>query len=235
VNLIAGLDLAAVRDYSALAMVERVEVASADYRQAWVNPSDWEPGYWDRVMVPEQHYLVRHLVRWPRGTDPGEVVDDTAALLEEPQIGEACLLRYDATGMGIGVKSIIQERWRAGRFGAHRPIGINIHGGDESNGSSVAKVDLVSTVVRLLRERRLHLARGMQHVDQLRKELLGFQVKVTATGREKYEAQTESLHDDMVIAVALAVFGKPRYHAAPRYWAPEELTEALGEQTAEVR
>lgn len=229
-NLVAGLDLAAVRDYSALAIVERVEVATADFQQVFVRPEWSEPGWWEQRMVPEHHYLVRHLVRWPRGTDPGEVVDDVATLLEDRILAESCLLRYDATGMGIGVKSIINERWRAGRFGGHKPIGINIHGGDASNGSSVAKVDLVSTVVRLLRERRLHLGRGMEHVDQLRKELLGFQVKVTATGREKYEAQTESLHDDMVVATSLAVFGKPRYHAAPRYWAPEQLEAALAGQ-----
>ncbi len=222
-NLIAGLDLAATRDFSALAMVERVEVASDDVR-TW-----WSPG--ERYMVPEQHFLVRHLVRWPRGTDPGDVVTQVQDLLAEPGVGQFCLLRYDATGMGVGVRSIIRERYQQGRF-SRWPVGINIHGGAESRGSSVAKVDLVSTLVRLQRERRLHVSRGLEWGAQLRKELLGFQVKVTAAGNERFEAQTESLHDDLVTAVALGVYGSPSGHVEPRRWAPEELAEALGQAPA---
>lgn len=219
-NFIAGLDLAAVRDYSALAIVERIEVASDDVR-CW---STGEP-----YMVPDQHYFTRFLKRWERGTDPGVVVDDVADLLDEPGLRGDCLLRYDATGMGVGVRSILEDRWRQGRFW-HKPSGVTITSGAASQNGNVPKVDLVSTLVRLQRERRLHQPPGLKSGEQLRRELFAFQVKVTAAGNERYEAQTESVHDDMVMALALAVWGKPRRHAEPRRWAPEELAGAVPQQ-----
>lgn len=226
-HLTAGLDLAAVRDHSALVIVERVLVATSETQATFVKPYDDELGWFEDRMVPEEHFLVRHLVQWPRGVDPGDVVVDVGHRLDDPFVGRYIKVRYDATGMGVGVRSIISERYRRGLFGAHSPTPVTITGGQESNGWNVAKVDLVSTLVRVQRERRLHLPRGLEHAEQLRAELLRFQVKVTASGRETYAAQTESVHDDMVLALALAVY-RPGGHAQPRCWAPEELAAALG-------
>lgn len=227
-NLVLGLDLAAVRDYSALAVVERVAVAADGVQQVWVQPDLFEPGWHEERTAEVSHYLVRGLRRWPKGTPPGDVVTDVADLLEDPFTGRDMLLRYDKTGMGFGVQSIIDERFRQGRFGQHRPVGIVLTGAGKSSRTSLTKTDMVSNLDRLFREGRLHISRGLEWGEQLRRELQAYMVKTTPSGREKFEAATESVHDDLVVALGLASWGPWSWHAEPRQWSPEELEDALG-------
>ena len=46
----------------------------------------------------------------------------------------------------------------------------------------------------------------MPEKDALIRELLGFQMKISASGHDTYDAKRESIHDDLVIAVALAAW-----------------------------
>jgi hypothetical protein len=57
-----------------------------------------------------------------------------------------------------------------------------------------------------LEERTLHIAPGLKLAGTLAKELTNFKVKVTASGKETFEAWREKDHDDLVLATAMAVW-----------------------------
>jgi hypothetical protein len=55
-------------------------------------------------------------------------------------------------------------------------------------------------------EGRLHFAATHRLIQSLRQELLDMRIKMSPTsGRDTYEALTESVHDDLVTALCLAV------------------------------
>jgi hypothetical protein len=69
----------------------------------------------------------------------------------------------------------------------------------------VPKRDLVAAVQVLLQNGRLKIAEGLELAPTLRKELLGFRVKVDPkTAHDSYEHWREGDHDDLVLATALA-------------------------------
>jgi hypothetical protein len=212
--LTGGLDLAAGgRDYSALAIAERVEVPIGLREHRLYGP----------YTATEDHWFVRHLTRWPVGTDPGDVLRETAGLLREvhDRMGSVVLLRYDGTGLGAGVRSIVRDLYMAGEWD-RRPKPVTITAGQQSE-SGVPKVDLVSHLARLLHEGRLRIASTLEHAPQAQKELLGYAVKVTAAGNERFEARTEGLHDDFVTAIALAV--RKSNHTPARRLLREDLDD----------
>jgi len=101
------------------------------------------------------------------------------------------------------------------------PTGITITSGNTVNsdghgGYMVPKRDLISNVQVLLQTDRLKLAKEMPDVDRLVEELLHFQVKITMSGNDTYEAWRHGSHDDMVLALALACwYGEEHCYRAP--------------------
>ncbi len=188
-----GLDLGQAQDYSALAIAEKVK------------PLEQVVDEFDRVThVPGRPvYHVRHLQRWRLGTSYPTIVKDVAALMARlPPPAPALVV--DQTGVGRPVVDML-------RGAGLSPVPVTITGGvgvtgDESNGFGVPKRDLVSTLQVLLQASRLKFAEGLPEVPALVKELLAFQVKITASANDTYGSWREGSHDDMVLAVALAVW-----------------------------
>jgi hypothetical protein len=214
----AGLDLAAGgRDYSALVVAER-RVTPAGTRQLVTGGS---------FSVFTDQWYVRDAYRWPVGTDPGDVLHDVAgklaALIEDRKI-ELLRLEWDATGLGHGLRSTVRDLYYAGKLLNVQPVGVTITGGAKSEAGNAPKVDLVSGLSRLLHERRVRIASTLGEAPQLRRELLGYTVKVTAAGNERYEARTESLHDDLGTALMLAV-RRSTNHAEPNLVLGHEVDE----------
>lgn len=207
----AGLDLASSgKDYSTLVIAEHYGVKNGVKRQH-VFSGEVAEGY-------EVHDVVNGIVRWPRGTEPGDVLADVADMLDEPEFA-CCTLRYDASGMGQGVSTLVRDLHAAGRFPGGRPRGLTITGGEQSHTSrTVTKLDLVTTLSRSLHEQRLHVL-DCDLAETWRREMHGFQQKVTKSGTKIFEAQSESVHDDLVIATALALtnsrIAQPRFRPLP--------------------
>jgi hypothetical protein len=67
-------------------------------------------------------------------------------------------------------------------------------------------VELVTALQLLLQHRRLHTSRGLEHAATLVKELENFRVKITAAMKEQIESVREGLHDDLVLATAMAAW-----------------------------
>jgi hypothetical protein len=92
-----------------------------------------------------------------------------------------------------------------------KPVPITITGGQQvTRGSAgyrhVPKRDLVGALAVLLQTRRLRISRELRHAERLIEELQNFRVKITSAGNDTYSAWRESLHDDLVLALAVAVW-----------------------------
>ena len=172
---IIGLDLGQAKDFTALAIIEKLED--------------------DQLTV----YHVRKLER-TRGTPYPNVVARVQAILEK--LPDADLVE-DATGVGAPVVDMFNE---AGL----EPKAIYIHGGDrvtrEGNTWRVPKRDLVGVLQVLLQNQKLKVAPGPL-TDTLVNEMLNLKVKIDpATAHDSYSAWRVAEHDDLVLAVALAVW-----------------------------
>lgn len=79
------------------------------------------------------------------------------------------------------------------------------------------KRDLVSTLQVLFQSGRLKVAGGLKLAPVLVEELLNFKVKINVkTAHDSYEAWREGIHDDLVLAVALACwYGERHKRLAP--------------------
>jgi hypothetical protein len=77
----------------------------------------------------------------------------------------------------------------------------------------VPKKLLVANVQRLLSEGRLKVADGLPETAALVRELADFRVTITAKANETFAADSHGGHDDLVLAVALAVRSVGEPHA----------------------
>ena len=89
------------------------------------------------------------------------------------------------------------------------PIAVSITSGRRerfANGMAyVPKRELVRGLVVAFEAGRLKVAKGLPLADALMCELQAFRVRLTARGRDTYAARSGA-HDDLVLAVALAVW-----------------------------
>ena len=214
-SFVVGLDLGQAQDYTALAVIERVE--TEDKRQ------------------PSCH--VRHLERFRLGTSYPTIVERVADMLSrEPLAGDASLV-VDATGVGAPVVDLLRE---AGL----RPVAVTITGGDavgcEGRDYRVPKRDLVATLQVLLQTGRLKVAESLPEAATLTRELLNFQVRITDKAADIYGVWREGGHDDLVLAVALACWWAQQVPSplpparaqptGPSRWAPVRDRTAWGGQ-----
>jgi hypothetical protein len=189
VDYTIGLDLGKLQDYSALCVIERSKPPQVDAT-----------------------YAIRHLRRWPIGTSYTQVADDVAELAYRPEL-KTPRIAADMTGVGIAVVEMIGQALRAqagaGRRAELCPIlirgGHAVTRGDDL-AWHVAKVQLVSVLQALLSSRRLKIATGLADAEVLVAELKAFSVKITLAGNEMFEAWRERDHDDLVLAVAMALW-----------------------------
>ena len=190
-----GLDLGQTADYSALIVAEKITPKPAR------PPADSRP-----------RYDIRHIERFPLGTPYPAIVDATVAILERPELGTDVRLIMDGTGVGRAPVDMFRTRIR------QRAYPVTITNGDAVSKSDdgyfrVPKRDLVGVVQVLLQSKRLRFAQGLQLVSLLTKELTNFHVKIDPeTAHDSYSAWRTGVHDDLVLALALAVWAGESQH-----------------------
>ncbi len=201
-TFILGLDLGQTNDYSALIVAEQIMPDPA------TPPADRRP-----------RYDVRHIERYPLGTPYPAIVDATVAMFERPELGDKVFLVIDGTGVGRAPVDMFRARI------GQRAYPVTITGGDAVSESDdgyirAPKRDLVGVVQVLLQSKRLRFAQGLQLVSLLTKELTNFHVKIDLeTAADSYGAWRAGTHDDMVLALALAVWAGEN----PVYFRPKGL------------
>ncbi len=231
-----SLDLGQARDYSALAIVEeQLYVGGAWagevlYRQdydrglapGWISPASLTPHQAGLALrLSHEHgrpaevpLAVRHLERFPLGTKYTDVVEKVAGIVRsDPLRNMPAVLLVDKTGVGAAVLDAFEHS-------GIRPTAITIHGGSavsadpQRRGYRVPKRDLVTAVQVLLQTGRLKVAAELPEAATLKRELLSFRVKIDPkTAHDSYEHWREGDHDDLVLAVAMAVWFRERRNA----------------------
>lgn len=220
-----GLDLGQLHDYTALAVVsydkeyiqarskraeiqgryehlarvrgrESVEQLSPAIRSERVKELEANP-------LPERSYVVRHLERFELGTSYPKIVEGVREILAREALRDNYRLAVDATGVGVAVTDMLRE---AGlRFKS-----VTITGGEkehrEGNNYRVPKRDLITRAQVLLQNRRLKVVPTLAEAATLIQELTNFRYKISPSGHDSYEAWREGDHDDLVLALALAVW-----------------------------
>ncbi len=197
-RFVIGVDLGTMRDHSAIAIVEPQE-----------RPDGGEPF----LDVP-------YLERMHLGTKYRETVERVRSLTQRHPIAGAYSLVIDVGGVGRGV---LEEFQRVGL----KPVPVTITGGGatthtETGEWHVPKRDLAIGLDVSMQNRLLRIAKELAHAELIPKEAEAFRAKISAAGHDSYEAATESAHDDLVIAVALAVW-RARRSRPPRPLPPVKM------------
>jgi hypothetical protein len=91
----------------------------------------------------------------------------------------------------------------------------------KGGGWHVPKRELAGALVAAFQSRRVGIAAGPPEAEALARELANFRVKVTPAGNESFEALREGDKDDLVLAVAMAVWYGER-------WQPPALPSGGG-------
>lgn len=225
-----GVDLGQAADPTALAVLKRTGDLPAPgswpitQLHAPASSPDWM-GQWFKELrerhepsqtIPPPVYHCGHLERLSLGTSYVTVVATVADLLARPPLRGCTQLVLDATGVGKPVRDMFVAR-------GLRPLPITIHGGDavshDPPGFRVPKRDLIQVVQVLLQQQRLKFAGALPSAPALVEELQNYQVEVSASGHDSYNARSGK-HDDLILAVAVAAW------LAERWWAPARAPAA---------
>jgi hypothetical protein len=184
-----GLDLGRPHEFTALAAVQE-SGQDTQGRTFWTLPL---------------------LNRWPLGTAYPEIVTAvkwTAEKLPRP------VLVVDATGVG----EAIVDLFRQATLPVEGLVSVNVTAGQEAHKAawdrwSCPRKDLAGAVQSVLQGRRLRIAKGLREAAALTRELAAFRMKPSSSAEETLDAWRQRDQDDLVLAVALAVwlgeFGPP--------------------------
>lgn len=179
-RLVLGVDLGQREDYTAIAAVQSSTL--------------------------QERYEIVGLTRLPIGTAYPEVVEKLRELKSRSELRHA-ELAVDATGVGRPVLDYLD---RAGL----RPIAITIHGGEQTTALKdryleyrVPKRDIIATLQVAVQNGWLKLNPVLKHAPTLTKELQAMKVRIDRrTAHDSYGAWREGEHDDLVLAVGIAVW-----------------------------
>jgi hypothetical protein len=191
-----GLDLGQAEDYTALAVASKVL-----------------PG--DDPKASEYHF--RLLKRWELGTPYTRIVADIVATVGAPPllqmvrgsmsmglVERQCSLAVDLGGPGRPVVNMLRDAHvKAKLF----PVAITA-GRKESYEKGewhVSKQLLVFQALTRMQQQRVFFAPGLEHGETLKQELQNYRIKLTDKGNETFSAR-EGAHDDLVLAMALAIW-----------------------------
>ncbi|MFN0169572.1 MAG: hypothetical protein ACKV22_24385 [Bryobacteraceae bacterium] len=191
---VAGLDLGRQHDYSALAIVE--------HRQ---HPAGWDPVRF--CHLTRWDLCLRSLIRFPLGTPYQAVVASVEDTLRTKASGAPLVV--DATGVGAAVL----EMFRHPSIYLHPVV---ITGGDQVNYAAgrlhAPKAEIVTTLALLLEQDKFRLAHDLPLAAEFHREMTNFRVDARPAGRFRFGASRAGVHDDLVMAVALAAWFTVRQH-----------------------
>ncbi|MFO0805097.1 MAG: hypothetical protein U0791_18480 [Gemmataceae bacterium] len=179
----SGLDLGQPHEFTALVVVERR--LTTDF---------------DRPSRSVSRFDVRHIHRWPLGTNYPAIAADLKNLFaEKPLKGSELII--DQTGVGRAVVDLIRSSEIAASMRAY-----TITAGETGHGRTVAKKNLVGAVQAPLQERRLRFAESLPLTPTLARELEMFRTKATFDNSDVFAGWRERDHDDLVLGLALALY-----------------------------
>lgn len=193
-SVVLGCDLGKIRDYTALAAIEKVQQHASEFG--------------NHGTVGEPQYRLKYLERFPLNTDYDQQVeytkviyDNAKQMYEERQTSINLVL--DATGPGLPMLDHFKKAIPSCR-------GVYITSGSQVNREGavyyVPKKDLVTNLQIIMQGRRLKFGKNIPEAEVLKTELMNFSYKITDAGNTTFEHWRERDHDDCVLAVAIALW-----------------------------
>jgi hypothetical protein len=150
-------------------------------------------------------YRIRALHRYPLGTAYTAIADDILARLRTPPLARDTLVAIDATGVGAPVVDLIKSP-----RDIYDIYAITITGSTAVGGSgyqlNVPKRDLITKTAVLFQQHRIRIATTLPDTDELVDELLGYRIKTSDRGHHSYGPEASRDHDDLLLAVSLALW-----------------------------
>lgn len=207
-----GVDLGQSKDPTSLAVVEKIAPEIHPDCSPRFQP-DVRAALRDPVHRPR--YNLRLLEQAPLGESyPAQAHRVNRILARQSIAQHEPRVFVDYTGVGRAVFDIFKQE----RIPRIVPVTIGF-GGDERRdaaGIYVPKLALVSRLQALMHTGCLHMPDALPLAKTFRRELLDFRVSYTAVGNATFGAR-EGAHDDLILAVALAVLGlnAPRAEVMP--------------------
>lgn len=185
-DYLIGLDLGQANDFSALGVLERTMVPDDGGRE-------------------ESRYAVRHLERFRLRTPYPLVCSRVVGLVKQAPLSGGMLV-VDYTGVG---RPVIDALRAADLQAQLCPVtitsGLRASRGEDGDWH-VPKNELVGLLQTLLQSRRLAIAATLPEARTLVREMLNFQERITAAAHKKFGAWRRGTHDDLVLALAIAVW-----------------------------
>jgi hypothetical protein len=180
-----GLDLGQAAEHTALAVLEKRWYVDA------------------RACKRFPAYSVRHLERFPLGTNYETIATNLRELTSAPPLCWA-KLTLDETNVGSAVVKVFHSANLKCRLSA-----ITIapgHAINSERGLHIPKKELVGTMQVLLQSGRIKVASQLPYAEILKHEIANFRSKPAPPGDDSFESWRERDHDDLVLAVALAAW-----------------------------
>jgi len=201
-----GLDLGQRRDHSAIAVVERIE-----YRTAYSG-------------VERGPAVVRYLERVPLGTPYPEVVAHVRAIALSPPLSGRCALVADATGVGAPVVEMLRDAGLGCELSAVTLTSGDHESSRRQNGFTwynVPKKDVFGELLVLLERNELRIPTRLKETGSLVRELSDIRLTRTETGTARLGADQSGQHDDLAMALALALWKGRK--TSPPAWGTQRL------------
>src|SRR5579884_670412 len=196
-----GLDLGKRLDYSAICVVEKAEPAPG------VPGSRFDHIQW--MYTRPKGLLVRHLERIHLGTPYTQVVARVEKVIEQLRQHGNCDLVVDATGVGMPVVDMLRDAKLDCSL-----VPVLIVSGSEQHRTNgvwhVPKLDLLAGVQSALERGLLRISRKIPESALLVEEMMNVTAKVRSSGSLRLGADGFGQHDDLVLAVALALWRSKR-------------------------
>lgn len=188
-----GVDIGYVRDYTAIVVLERALVPLGG------------PDYWEVLNSRRDiGYSIRHIERFHCGLDSQLLKHRLSKLLATPPFPGASTVIADATGSGLALVHQLRRELR------ERLIPVIITSGHAESGDDagrrVPKRDLIAGIEIVLRAGKLKIAAKHPLAALLIEELRNMRLRHTPAGNDQYTPEKSTAHDDLVIALALAVW-----------------------------
>ena len=159
--------------------------------------------------MPESVYEIRHLAVFPYPRRiPPRSPDTSKGSCKRLHCATTAELAVDSTGVGAAVVDVLRD---AGL--SFRAVVITAGERESKDGSvyRVPKRNLVSAAQVLLQNRRVRISAALPEARTLTEELVDYRLKQNiATGHVGFEPWREGQHDDLVLALCLAIWAAER-------------------------
>ena len=189
-----SVDFGSLTDYSAIQIIERILFQHRDPRGI--------PNHLNQTPTYQSKYALRYTHRFPLNVKYETVLERVYDLQQSPQLLNKNHLIVDSTSSVYTVQTM-QSR-------GMNPIGIWYSHGNMAKkhllGYTVPKEELINTLNMVFQSRRMEIPAENPYLQQILKEFEHFVSKRTEHGNMTYEAAKESIHDDLVVSLAQAVW-----------------------------